>query len=63
MSAGTWTMTDAEFNRELAKAWKRGHESGFWNGRLSQLTVPYDAPRPDIGVEHANATNPYGSPS
>ena len=43
----------------LTRAWAEGHESGFWNGRLSQLSVPYDAPDPLIGKAHADATNPY----
>jgi hypothetical protein len=55
---------DAVVNREtkreeLAEAWADGHESGFWNGRVSQLNIPYGAPIPDIGAEHEKATNPY----
>ena len=43
----------------LAAAWDDGHESGFSNGRLSQLPASYDAPRFDIGAEHAKVANPY----
>ena len=54
-------LTAAGFGpvKDPADAWAEGHESGFWNGRLSQLTVPYDAPDPLIGKQHAYATNPY----
>lgn len=38
-----------------ADAWAEGHESGFWNGRESagcgEMLL--------IGIEHAEATNPY----
>jgi hypothetical protein len=44
-----------------AEAWDEGHERGFWNGRLSQLTAPYDAPDPLIGKQDAEANNPYRS--
>ncbi|AYR00933.1 hypothetical protein PP636_gp40 [Arthrobacter phage Hestia] len=45
----------------MAQAWDAGHERGFWNGRLSELTVPYDAPDPLIGKQDAEANNPYRS--
>jgi hypothetical protein len=44
-----------------AEAWDEGHERGFWNGRLSELTAPYDAPDPLIGKQDAEANNPYRS--
>lgn len=43
----------------LAKAYFEGHERGFWNGRLSQMSIPYDAPKPEIGINDAKASNPY----
>lgn len=48
-------------NEKLAAAWNAGHERGFWNGRLSQIDVPYGAPDPLIGRNDAAAHNPYAS--
>lgn len=39
-----------------AQAWDEGHESGFWNGRLS-----HGDPEALTGVEHAELSNPYRS--
>lgn len=38
----------------LREAWANGHESGFWNGRLS-----HGDPEALTGVEHEQASNPY----
>lgn len=43
----------------LAEAWLIGHESGFYNGRLSQLPASYAGPRFDTGADHAKVANPY----
>lgn len=43
----------------LAEAWDKGHESGFWNGRESHGDVTGCL----VGVEHAEAHNPYGPPN
>jgi hypothetical protein len=39
----------------LADAWGEGHESGFWNGRHSSGHTEM----PLVGLEHAEANNPY----
>lgn len=60
------SAADIEVVADMVKAakangWDEGHERGFWNGRLSELTVPYDAPDPLIGKQDAEANNPYRS--
>lgn len=47
---------------KLEDAWADGHERGFWNGRLSQLEVPYGTQAPLIGRNDAEANNPYRRP-
>jgi|GEM_PF-6207627 len=46
-------------NGKLAVAWAEGHESGWWNGRQSQMSTPNGAPLPLLGKEHAGKHNPY----
>ena len=38
----------------MAQAFAEGHESGFWNGRLS-----HGDPEALTGIEHEKASNPY----
>ena len=37
-----------------AEAWDEGHESGFWNGRLSNSDA-----EALTGIDHATGNNPY----
>lgn len=48
--------TDSTPADALAKAWREGHEAGFWNGRESSGNTEM----PLVGIKHAEATNPYG---
>lgn len=41
----------------MATAFAEGHESGFWNGRLS-----HGDPEALTGIEHEKASNPYRKP-
>jgi hypothetical protein len=43
-----------------ADAWGKGHEDGFWNGRMSSHATALEAEL--IGKEHAEANNPYRQP-
>lgn len=47
---------------KLEDAWDEGYERGFWNGRLSELTVPYGTQAPLVGRNDAEANNPYRMP-
>lgn len=43
MGEGTWTMTDSEFNRELAKAWRKGERAAMlWQHRYDRGDNPDD---------------------
>lgn len=45
-------------DENLAEAWDKGHESGYWNGRQSSSILPHDHEGP-MGIDHAKANNPY----
>lgn len=38
---GIWTMTDAEFKKELAKAWDEGHEADDFEVSIGLDRNPY----------------------
>jgi len=43
MTEGIWTMTDSEFNRELAKAWHQGHRAAIvWQHKHDRGDNPPD---------------------
>jgi hypothetical protein len=50
-SGGVWTMTDAEFKRELAKAWDEGADAECYSGTHEPLVNPYRSqPTPRVGT-------------
>lgn len=43
---GVWTMTDAEFKRELARAWDEGEQAGAMNHAAEECPEVQDITNP-----------------